>query len=205
MQGSAGKIAPRRTAVGWFALVLMVVSSGPATGPPAAPVAFDRDIRPILSDQCYPCHGPDPARRKAGLRLDLESSARADRDGRRAIIPGDSAASELYRRITAEDADERMPPPKSGKGLTAPQIETLRRWIAEGARWQPHWAFIPPERPPLPRVGGAGWVRNPIDAFVLTRLAREGLSPAPEAERGVLLRRVTLDLSGLPPTLAELE
>ncbi len=187
------------------ALVLLAISAATATGDPEAPVAFNREIRPILSDHCYPCHGPDPARRKAGLRFDLESSARADRDGRRAIVAGDPAASELYRRITAEDADERMPPPKSGKDLTAPQIEALRRWIAEGARWQPHWAFIPPERPPIPRVGRAGWVRNPIDAFVLARLEREGLSPSPEAERGVLLRRATLDLTGLPPTLAELD
>ncbi len=189
----------------WTALALLAISGEPTTGDPSMPVEFNREIRPILSDHCYPCHGPDSARRKGGLRFDLESSARADRDGRRAIIPGDPAASELYRRITAEDADERMPPPKSGKALTASQIETLRRWIVEGARWQPHWAFIPPERPPIPRVDRAGWVRNPIDAFVLARLERAGLSPSPEAERGVLLRRVTLDLSGLPPTLAELD
>lgn len=187
------------------ALVLLAISATPPMGDPATPVTFNRDVRPILSDHCFPCHGPDPARRKGGLRLDLESSARADRDSRRAIIPGDPAASELYRRITAADADERMPPPRSGKALTASQIETLRRWIADGARWQPHWALIPPGRPPIPRVGRVGWVRNPIDAFVLARLEREGLAPAPEAERGVLLRRVALDLSGLPPTLAELD
>ena len=189
----------------WTALVLLAISGKPTTGDPAAPVAFNRDIRPILSDHCYPCHGPDPAKRKADLRLDLESSARADRDGRRAIIPGDWAASELYRRITAEDPDERMPPPKSGKVLSPAQIETIRRWIAEGAKWQPHWAFIPPQRPPIPRVERMGWVRNPIDAFVLARLEREGLAPSPEAERATLLRRVTLDLTGLPPTPAEVD
>ncbi len=189
----------------WIALVLLAISGELPPSNPAAPVAFNRDIRPILSDHCYPCHGPDSARRKAGLRLDLESSARADHDGRRPIVPGDLAASELYRRITAEEADERMPPPKSGKSLTAPQLEMLRRWIAEGARWQPHWAFIPAERPPIPRFGRKGWVRNPIDAFILARLEREGLAPAPEAERGILLRRATLDLTGLPPTLAELD
>jgi hypothetical protein len=175
----------------WTALVLLAISGKPTTGDPAAPVAFNREIRPILSDHCYPCHGPDPAKRKAGLRFDLESSARADRDGRRAIIPGDWAASELYRRITAEDPDERMPPPKSGKVLSPAQTETIRRWIAEGAKWQPHWAFIPPQRPPIPRVERMGWVRNPIDAFVLAGLEREGLSPAPDSERGILLRRVT--------------
>jgi hypothetical protein len=191
--------------VGWIALLLLVISGEPPRGGPPSPIAFNRDIRPILSDHCYPCHGPDSARRKAGLRLDLESSARADRDGRRAVVAGDVDGSELYRRITAVDTDERMPPPKSGKTLTAPQVEMIRRWIAEGARWQPHWAFIPPERPPVPGVGRTRWVRNPIDTFILARLEREGLSPAPEAERGLLLRRATLDLTGLPPTLAELD
>ena len=140
----------------WIALVLLAISGEPTTSDPAAPVEFNRDIRPILSDQCYPCHGPDPAKRKADLRLDLESSAKADRDGRRAIVPGDLDASELYRRITAEDADERMPPPKSGKSAHRAEIETLRRWIDEGRRWQPHWSFIPPQRPPIPRVEPTG-------------------------------------------------
>jgi hypothetical protein len=191
--------------VGWIALVLLAISGEPATTAPADPIAFNRDIRPILSDHCYPCHGPDSARRKAGLRLDLESSAKADHDGVRAIVPGDVDASELHRRINAADADERMPPPKTGKSLTASQIETLRRWIAEGAPWQRHWAFIPPERPAIPRVGRPEWVRNPIDAFILARLEHDQLVPSPEAERGVWLRRVTFDLTGLPPTLAELD
>ncbi len=189
----------------WSALVLLAIAGEPSGSDTPTPVAFNRDIRPILSDHCYPCHGPDPAKRKAGLRLDLESSAKADRDGRRAIVPGDLEASELCRRITAEDADERMPPPRSGKDLTAAQVETLRRWIVAGARWQPHWAFIPPERSPIPRVRRPEWVRNPIDAFILARLEREGLAPSPEADRGILLRRAILDLIGLPPTLAELD
>ena len=185
--------------VGWIAIMVLT-----ATGAPDAPVEFNRDIRPILSDQCYQCHGPDSARRKANLRLDQESSAKADRDGTRAIVPGDLDASELYQRITAEDADERMPPAKSGKSLTASQIELIRRWIVDGAHWQPHWAFIPPRRPGVPRVRHQDRVRNPIDAFILARLEREGLAPSLEAERGVLLRRVSLDLTGLPPTRGEI-
>src|SRR6185312_9699891 len=117
--GSAGRSDRGRTAVGWIALVLLAIPGEPGTTAPAARIAFNRDIRPILSDHCYPCHGPDSARRKAGLRLDLESSAKADHDGVRAIVPGDVDASELYRRSNADDADERMPPPKSGKSLTA--------------------------------------------------------------------------------------
>src|SRR5579883_1370839 len=176
-----------------------------ATGAPDSPVEFNRDIRPILSDQCYQCHGPDSAQRKANLRLDQESSAKADRDGTRAIVPGDLDASELYQRITAEDPGERMPPAKSGKSLTASQIELIRRWIVEGAHWQPHWAFLPPRRHAVPRVHHQDRVRNPIDAFILARLEREGLAPAPEAERGVLLRRVSLDLTGLPPARGAIE
>jgi hypothetical protein len=165
--------------------------------------AYGRDIRPILSNSCYPCHGPDAAKRKAGLRLDREESARAARDGRPAIVPGDLAASELYRRITAEDPDERMPPPRSGKLLTQTQIEQIRRWIAQGARWETHWSFIPPSRPQAPEVEHREWLRNPLDAFVLAPLERHSLLPSPESERGILLRRVSFDLTGLPPTLAE--
>jgi hypothetical protein len=168
-------------------------------------VEFNRDIRPILADTCYPCHGPDRAKRKAGLRLDQESSAKADRDGRRAIVPGDRAASELVRRITARDDDERMPPVKSGKSLSPAQVELLSRWVSQGATWQPHWSFMPPTHALVPRVQRPELVRNPIDAFIVARLEREGLRPAAEAKRGTLLRRVTLDLLGLPPTRAEIE
>ncbi len=157
-----------------------------------------------MSDTCYPCHGPDSARRKANLRFDQESSARADRDGVRAIVPSDLDASELYQRITAEDVDRHMPPAKSGKSLDAKQINLIRRWIAEGAKWQPHWAFIPPRQPAAPLIQHQAWVRNPIDAFIVARLERAGLAPSPEAGRGILLRRVTLDLTGLPPSRAEL-
>ena len=120
-------------------------------------------------------------------------------------MPGDVKASELYRRITAEDDAERMPPVKSGKSLTSAQIDLIRRWIGAGAKWQAHWAFIAPTRPTVPHVSQRRWVRNAIDAFVLARLEREGIAPAAESERGILLRRVTFDLTGLPPSQAELE
>jgi hypothetical protein len=168
-------------------------------------VDFNRDIRPILSDTCFQCHGPDQARRKAGLRFDTEEGAFADLGGRRALVPGDLANSELYRRITAADESERMPPVKSGRKLSTRQIDLLRRWIEQGAKWQKHWAFLAPLRPPLPAVNNSEWLRNAIDAFILARLESEGLAPSPEAERTTLLRRVTLDLTGLPPTPAEVD
>jgi hypothetical protein len=178
----------------------------PEIGTPgrATRIEFNRDIRPIFADNCLPCHGPDPAQRKASLRLDQESSAKAPRDGARAIVPGDLEESEVYHRITAEDVAERMPPAKSGKSLSADQIDRIRRWIEAGAKWQPHWAFVPPQRPRASRVRRENWVRNPVDAFVLARLEREGLAPSPEAERGILLRRVSLDLTGLPPSRSEI-
>jgi Protein of unknown function (DUF1553)/Protein of unknown function (DUF1549)/Concanavalin A-like lectin/glucanases superfamily/Planctomycete cytochrome C len=192
--------------VGWLAIPLLAVSIAQAklTGADP-PVSFSRDIRPVLSNTCYPCHGPDGAKRKAGLRLDQEASARAERDGRRAIVAGDLEASELYQRITAVDPDERMPPVKSGKSITQAQIERIGRWIAQGAKWETHWAFVAPRRPAVPQVKHPEWLRNPLDAYILERLEREGLVPSPEAKRGVLLRRVSFDLTGLPPTLTELE
>jgi hypothetical protein len=165
----------------------------------AEAVEFNRDVRPILADACFACHGPDKAKRKAGLRLDTEEGAA------KVLAAGDPAKSELFRRITAKDEDERMPPPKSGRALTAAQIEALRLWIAEGAKWQKHWSFIPPARPPLPVVKNSTWSRNGIDRFILARLEREGLAPSPEADRTTLLRRATLDLTGLPPTPAEVD
>jgi len=177
---------------------------GPQTSPKTT-VEFNRDIRPILSDHCYQCHGPDSAKRKAGLRLDQEAPAKAGRDGPHAIVAGDLDASELYRRITSTDDGDRMPPVKSGKALVKSQVELIGRWIAEGAKWQPHWAFIPPRRPPVPAVKRPHWAFNPIDGFILARLEREGLEPSPEAKRGTLLRRVSLDLTGLPPDRKEIE
>jgi hypothetical protein len=190
-----------------LALACLVVGWIPASAqdPLPATIEFNRDIRPLLSDICFQCHGPDKAKRKAHLRLDTEEGALADLGGRRAIVPAKPDQSELVRRITATDAEERMPPARSGRRLTQRQIELFRRWIEQGATWQKHWALLPPQRPRLPTVKTTGWVRNPIDAFILNRLEREGLTPSPEADRTTLIRRVTLDLTGLPPTPAEVE
>ena len=167
-------------------------------------VEFNRDIRPILSDTCFTCHGPDKANRKTELRFDLEESTRADLgDGRRAIVPGDAARSELYRRVSTKDEALRMPPVYSGRKLTDTQIEALKSWIEQGAQWQKHWSLMPRRRPELPSVKNATWLRNGIDSFILSRLEHEGLTPSSEADRTTLLRRVTLDLTGLPPTPAE--
>jgi hypothetical protein len=166
-------------------------------------VDFNREIRPILSDNCFACHGPDESKRASKLRLDLEAGAKVDLGGRRAIVPGKPEQSELIRRITSVDAHVRMPPSHSGRTLTSAQIDQIRLWILEGAQWQAHWAFVRPQRPTLPAVRNSEWARNAIDRFVLQRLEREGLEPSPEAGRGTLIRRVTLDLTGLPPTTAE--
>ena len=173
----------------------------PAGG--AAPrVSYLRDVRPILAQHCFGCHGPDAAARKGKLRLDLKDHALAARDGRRVVAPGDPAGSLAWERVTAADADARMPP---GEPLTPKQLALLRAWIEQGAAWEDHWSFVPPVKPPVPRVADAGWVRDPLDAFVLARLEREGLRPEPEAAREAWLRRVTFDLTGLPPTPAELD
>ena len=169
-------------------------------------VDFNRDIRPLLADHCYQCHGPDQAKRKAGLRLDQSEGARARLEsGHHAIVPGQPADSRLLAVVASEDSDERMPPARTGKRLSAAQVEILTRWIREGAEWKPHWAYITPENPEVPSVRDAGWARNPIDSFVLARLEREGLQPSPEADRRTLARRVTLDLTGLPPTVEEVD
>jgi mono/diheme cytochrome c family protein len=185
--------------VGWAALnCALAENKGP-------PVEFNRDVRPILSDNCFKCHGPDGAQRKADLRLDLEAEALAKRPEGQTIVPGNTAVSELVRRITSVDPDEKMPPPDSNRRLTADQIETLKQWVDQGARWQPHWSLIAPLRPTPPPVTNDGWARNAIDRFILARLDKEGLHPSPEAEKTTLIRRATLDLTGLPPTPAEVD
>ena len=179
------------------------LSLTPAAEP--GPIQFNRDVRPILADHCFTCHGPDAARRKADLRLDTEAGARADLGGRQAVVPGQTAQSELLARVLATDPHEQMPPPGQGKPLSPQQIGILRAWIEQGAAYQQHWALLPPEQPTVPEVQHREWVRNPIDAFVLKRLEQEGLAPAPPADPATLLRRVTLDLTGLPPTPEEID
>ncbi len=168
-------------------------------------VSFDRDIRPILSNHCYACHGPDEKRRKGGLRLDSRAGAFAARDDGPVIAPGDPDGSELIQRVTSDDAEERMPPASAGRPLSGEQIATLRRWVRQGASWQDHWSFIAPRRPSLPTVSGQGWPNNPIDRFILARLEREDLRPSTQAPKETLIRRVTLDLTGLPPTPADVD
>jgi hypothetical protein len=166
-----------------------------------AKVSFNREIRPILSEQCFSCHGFDAKHRKADLRLDTREGAVADNDGVRAIIPGDPAKSELWKRLLSQDPEEVMPPPEAHKPkLTAKQLATLRRWIEEGAPYEPHWAFTAPVRPTLKEKGPAA-----IDALIDQGLKEAGLTPSPEASPDKLLRRVSLDLTGLPPTPAELD
>ncbi|HEV8130610.1 MAG TPA: DUF1553 domain-containing protein, partial [Acidobacteriota bacterium] len=166
--------------------------------PAAKTVDFTRDIRPIFSDICFACHGPDDKQRKAGLRLDKEEGALS------VVVPGDSANSTLIQRITSKNPAKIMPPPESGRSLTPNQIELFRRWVDEGAEWKMHWAYVPPKRPEIPKVRDTSWPRKPIDNFILSRLEREGLRPSPMADKETLLRRVTLDLTGLPPTREEI-
>ena len=176
-----------------------------AAGPGGKGVDFDRDIRPILSDNCFTCHGPDEKQRMVGLRLDTREGVFAPRKGYQIIVPGNAAESRLYQKLSAADKAKRMPPPYSGRSLTAQQVELVRRWIDEGANWEVHWAYVPPHRPAIPAVRNKRWPRNPIDSFILARLEREGLRPSPEADKATLLRRVSFDLTGLPPTPAELD
>jgi len=164
----------------------------------AAPVDYGRDIRPILSDRCFQCHGPSE-NPKAGLRLDTE-------DGARRVLSGGVGAAKILTRIAPDNPARRMPPPYSDrKPLTEKEVATVRAWIEQGAKWQSHWSFTPPVRPVAPAVKQQAWVRNPIDSFVLARLEKEGLNPSKEADRARLLRRVSFDLTGLPPTVAELD
>ncbi|MCC6417899.1 MAG: PSD1 domain-containing protein [Gemmataceae bacterium] len=185
-------------------LALLVTPAARADGPPGK-IEFNRDIRPILSDTCYTCHGPAQSTRKADLRLDTRDGLFGDLGGYRAVVPGKPGQSDLLRRVSTAERSKKMPPPSSGRQLTPRQIELLRRWVEQGAVYQNHWSYIPPQRPSVPAVGDPSWPRNPIDHFLLARLDREGLRPSPEAPREALLRRVTLDLTGLPPTLAEID
>ncbi len=189
-----------------FASTFSLLSPSPAlASPPGKPINFLRDVRPILSAKCFGCHGPDAAKRKGKLRLDTRDGAFQEREGRAVIVPRKPEASELYLKITAASADDRMPPAEAKKELSKDEVELLREWIAQGAPWQEHWAFQAPVRPEVPAVPGASGARNEIDRFILARLEKEGLKPSEEADRRTLARRVTLDLTGLPPTIEEVE
>ena len=169
-------------------------------------VDFNFQIRPILSDKCFNCHGPDSRMRKAGLRLDTKEGAfGTTKSGGHAIVPGNLDESDLFLRITALDETERMPPKSLGRSLSPEEIKLLKRWIEEGALWQTHWAFRPPLAAPTPDAEHASWTRNPIDGYILGRLSAERLTPTPEATKERLIRRLTFDLTGLPPTLAEID
>src|SRR6266496_3480113 len=160
--------------------VVLLVCGPPAFGAEKN-IDFNRDIRPILSDHCYACHGPDDSKRKAGLRFDRpEEALKTLKSGNRAIVPGDVEKSTLVQRLTSRDPDEVMPPPKEGKPLRAAQVELLIRWVREGAERKNHWSLIVPERPALPEVREKNWPRNEIDYFILDRLEREGLKPEPQ-------------------------
>src|SRR4051812_47037268 len=177
-----------RTKIGLAFVALLLATSSLRAGT----VGYNRDIRPILSENCFPCHGADSAARKANLRLDRFDDAILPRkDSQPAIVPGKPETSALISRINAADPDDIMPPTKTHKVLSAQQKDFLKQWIVSGAKYQPHWSFIPPPRAKLPEIKNRRWVRNPIDAFILARLEKEGLSPAPEADRRTLARRVS--------------
>jgi len=192
-----------------LALVLAFCLAGfggrPVRAQSNAPVQFNRAIRPILAEQCYICHGPDAAKRKGDLRLDTPEGAVAPHKGRQAIKPRDLNQSELWRRVTATDPKLQMPPPDSGKHLKPQQVALLRQWIEEGAVYQRHWSFEPPVRASVPEVRRGDWPRNEIDRFLLAALEARKLQPSAEAPKAILLRRLTLDLTGLPPTPAEVD
>jgi hypothetical protein len=180
-----------------FLLVLLSALS-------AEDIRFNRDIRPILSENCFYCHGQDPKHREAGLRLDVREDAVKANEGVIAIIPGKPDESEMLKRLLSHDADEQMPPPESNRKVTPAQVELIRRWIAQGAPYEKHWAFVPPAKAPAPKVADQAWVRQPFDRFVLAKLEAEKLKPSPEAKPSAWLRRASFDLTGLPPTPAEI-
>ena len=193
-----------------FAVTLISLPSPSRTVVAAdRPVDFMRDIRPILSNNCFFCHGPDAKERKGGidgLRFDTADGIVADLgDGRRAVIPGQPEKSELMHRVRTKDPDALMPPKSSGKKLTPQEIELLNDWIKQGGKYAAHWSYVKPVRPPLPQVGDAAWPKNEIDFFLLARMEKDGLRPAVEADKYALVRRVFLDLTGLPPSLEEVD
>ena len=216
LAAALSSLAAILVAKAWFDSTILNSSGGQTTTVPIASatqpslaehrslVRFGRDVRPLLSDRCFVCHGQDANKREADLRLDVRESATAQRDGGPVIVPGSPDTSELWRRITSKDPAVMMPPPRSTKRpLSAEEQSILRRWIADGAAYEPHWAFVPPVRPTLPVVRDTAWGRNAIDRFILARLEEAGATPSGPADARTLIRRLFLDLTGLPPTPAE--
>ena len=212
------KLGPHKHRDGWFALILCMghvlfvgasnaqTGSSPASKGPFTKLSFNQNVQPILSENCYACHGPDPGARKAKLRLDRAEFAYAPHDkSGPAIIPGQPDKSPLVRKIEAKNPKDRMPPPEAHKTLKPEQIALLREWVKEGAVYEEHWSFIAPKPQSLPQVKQREWVRNAIDNFILARLEDQGLRPSPEADKRSLIRRVTYDLTGLPPSPEEVE
>ena len=185
--------------------VWLTISCAPLFASEPAPVSFSRDVRPILADKCLHCHGPDEQARQADLRLDDSENVLQPRDERRILVPGRPGESELYRRVSSADPAIRMPPADQPRQLTAGETGILRRWIEQGASYEQHWSFIAPTRPALPETARRDWGRNAIDAFVLSRLEQEGVPPSAEAARASLIRRATLDLTGLPPEIQDVD
>ncbi|MGV3663586.1 MAG: DUF1549 domain-containing protein, partial [Prosthecobacter sp.] len=180
--------------------LLLALLAATSTAAAAQPIGFNSDIRPILADACFHCHGPDPGTRKAGLRLDTEAGFFTAKEGESpTIIKGKPDSSPLYQRLISTDVDEVMPPQDSHKSLKPEQIAKVKQWISEGAPWQPHWSLIPPQKAALPAVKDEAWVKTPVDRFILSKLDTLGLKPAAQADDRALIRRVSLDLTGLPP------
>ena len=175
---------------------------------PADEISYNFKVRPILSDKCYACHGPDANKRKAGLRLDIAEEAYKalkDNPDAHALVPGNPFQSEVYLRISSKDSSEMMPPPSSNLSLTPGEIEILKKWISQGAKYEKHWAFTPPKQSPLPKIEDRSWVKNEIDYFILNKLKEKGLTPNEQADKERLLKRICLDITGLPPSLETMD
>ncbi len=197
----------RLAAASFLGFAMFLAGDSPSAPNPGARIDFSREIQPIFSENCYACHGPEKDKRKAGLRLDVKDGAFGKLDsGAYAIVPGKPKESKLLQVVSLPpEHEDHMPPKKTGKILSKQQTDLLRRWIEEGGKWAGHWAYVPPQRPTPPRVKNQKWPRNELDRFILSRLEQKGLPPNPEADRYRLARRATLDLTGLPPTVQEVD
>ena len=181
--------------------LILTLASLAFTVQSSAEIQFNRDVRPILSGKCFHCHGPSEKFREADLRLDLPEEAYFEKDGFAAIVPGSTDDSEAWHRIMSDDPDEIMPPPESKKEMTEEEKEIITKWIEQGAKWEGHWSYLPVSKPAIPETSDKKWAKNEIDHFILAKLDDLGMKPSPEADRRTLIRRLYLDLTGLPPDL----